>query len=108
MEHDAAYWYRKHVAYMRSLAADAPEPSGSVLPEKPERLHTRKLTLDEFQALWMLIKLDTGLAERWVRRLTDGYEKEKAKVLALLDDALSAARLATEANASQLKDSAAA
>ncbi len=108
MKHDAAYWYRRYVAYMQSLAADTPEPPESVLPEKPTRLHTRKLTLDEFQAMWMLIQLDRELTRRWIRRLTDGYEKEKAKVLALLDVALSAVPLATESNESRPKDSAAA
>ena len=63
MEHDAAYWYRKYKTYMQSLAADNPEPSGSVLREKPKRLHTHQLTLDEFRAMWLLIQLDSELTE---------------------------------------------
>jgi hypothetical protein len=108
MEHDVAYWYSKYETYMQSLAADILAPSGILLRETPNGLRSHQFTLEEFRAMWALILLDSELTDRWVRHLTDGYERDKTKVLTLLDNALSAVPVATESSQGRRKESVAA
>jgi hypothetical protein len=104
MKHDVTYWYQKYETYLQTLAADIPESSGSLPTKAPRSTRPPQLTLDEFQEMWRLILLDSELTERWVRHLTDGYETDKANVLTLLENALSAVPRATRLSQGPLRE----
>jgi hypothetical protein len=98
MLHDTNYWHGEYEAYMASLAADCDEPATSANEREIHHQRFRPLTREEFRTMWERVLQDDELADEWVRRLTNGYEKEKELTLAMLDEAFPAFAACTAAD----------
>jgi hypothetical protein len=82
MDSDLAVLYQKYLAYMadvrRACEAMREVSRGLPLPET--------LSSDQFNEMWRLAGQHPGLRERWLRRLTNGYEREKTEIARSLAD----------------------
>jgi hypothetical protein len=93
MDSDLAVLYQKYVAYMADLrrAREAMRSERSWLP-CPETL-----TSDQFDEMWRLAGQHPGLRDRWLRRLTHGYEQEKSEIARSLAEINAPRRAALQA-----------
>ena len=88
MERDAAYWYRKYEDYQTQLDGSNNPSKGGGKGRELRLRRCRRLSFEQFRAMWDRILLDPVLAERWIHRLSVSYAEQKASVLAMLDETL--------------------
>jgi hypothetical protein len=73
MDTNLAVLYQKYLAYMADV-----RHGGEALRGKSRWLPLPDtLTFDQFEDMWRLAGQNPGLRERWLQRLTYGYEQER-------------------------------
>jgi hypothetical protein len=93
MDSDLAGLYQQYLAYMTDMrrGSEAMRARSQWLP-LPETL-----TFDQFDEMWRLAGAHSGLRERWLRRLSNGYEREKAEIARSLAEINAPRRAALQA-----------
>ena len=93
MDTNLAVLYQKYLAYMADVrhGCEALRGKSRWLP-LPDTL-----TFDQFEDMWRLAEQNPGLRERWLQRLTYGYEQERTEIAESLAEIHAPRRAALQA-----------